>query len=131
GGRFNWASAGDSSLFAELADFAFKTSAPQLRAEKAVMHDSRLTTPVTGAFEFKSVRRPAGRPSSGFPRFISYGNEAVFSGFNENIAYKGGYYLQGHELFSSSLSGKPSEIVVSFQGKPAFRSTSQRFSLSP
>lgn len=131
GGRFDWKSAGDSSVFVQLSDFAFKTATPALRAEKAVIHDSRLVSPVAGAFEFKSQRKPAGKPSSGFPRFISYKNEAVFSRFNENIAYKGGYYLQGHELFSTSLSGEPSEVIVSFQGKPAFKSASQRFSLSP
>lgn len=131
GGRFDWKTAGDSAVFVELADFAFKTSAPALRAEKAVVNDRRLARPVEGAFEYKSARRPAGKPSSGFPRFISYKNEATFSDFNKNIAYRGGYYLQGHELFSTSLSGAPSEIVVSFDGKLAFKSASQRFSLAP
>ncbi len=131
GGRFDWLSAGDSSIYAQLADFAFKTASPAVRAEKAIIHDSRLKSPVTGTFEYKSARKPAGKPSSGFPRFMSYRNDAVLSGLSEHISYKGGYYLQGHELFSTSLSGEPSEVAVSFQGKPAFKSTSQRFSLSP
>ncbi len=131
GGRFDWQTAGDPSVYVELEDFAFKTATPALRAEKAVIHDNRLKSPVTGTFEYKSARKPAGKPSSGFPRFMSYRNDAVLSGLSEHISYKGGYYLQGHELFSTSLSGEPSAVIVSFQGKPAFKSTSQRFSLSP
>jgi len=131
GRQFSWSAAGDSLIYAELSDYAFKISAPSLRADKVLLHDSRLAKPVLGALEFKSVKKQANRPSSGFPRFISYHNDAVLANFNPNIKYKGGYYLQGHELFSSSLSGKPSEIVVHYQGKPAFRATSQRFTLDP
>ncbi|GAA4437052.1 hypothetical protein GCM10023091_15810 [Ravibacter arvi] len=131
GGRFDWKSAGDSLVYVQLADYAFKTAVPTLKAEKTEIHDARLKSPVTGVFEYKSIKKAAGKPSTGFPRFISYRNDAVFSEFNKNIAYQGGYYLQGHEMFSSSLSGEPSRVIVSFEGKPVFKTTSQRFSLSP
>lgn len=131
GGRFDWKSAGDSLIYAEFSDYAFKISSPSIRADRAKIYDKRLAEPILGAFEYKSVRKPRGKDSSGFPRFISYHNDAVLVNFNENISYKGGYYLQGHELYSTSLSGKPSEVIVHFKGKPAFKATSQRFALAP
>lgn len=128
-GRFSWASAGDSAVYVDLGDYSFRINAPALKAAPVVLNDHRLGRPLQGIFEYKSAKRPPGKPSSGFPRFMSLGNDADLKAYTGTIRYKGGYTLQGHELFSTSVSGEPAEVAVFFEEKPAFKASSSRFSL--
>src|SRR5690606_15253495 len=89
GGRIDGKSAGDSLIYAEFSDYAFQISSPSIPADRAKIYDKRLAEPILSALEYKSVRKPRGKDSSGFPRFISYHYDAVLVNFNENISYKG------------------------------------------
>ena len=130
GGKFTWEAAGDPSIYVDLADYAFNVVNPKLSTEKATLHyESRLNHPLQGAFEFKSVRRPAGKPAV-YPRFVSRGNDAVLRNASKSMVYKGGLSLMGTTVYSSSLTGEPAQLLVSYQNKPAFRMSSQRFVLN-
>jgi hypothetical protein len=128
-GRFNWASAGDSSIYVELDNYSFNISQPKIVAENVTLHDDRqLANPVKGTMEYRGTKKIKGQPAP-YPRFVSNGIDARLKASRKNIDYKGGYALIGTTMFSSSLSDQPSTVSVTYKEKPAFKATSKKFSL--
>ena len=130
GGKFDWTVAGDPSIYAEFGDYSFNAVIPKLTVENATLHDDgRLEKPVQGVFEFKATRRPAGKPAT-FPRFVSRKNDAVLRNTRKSMTYKGGFSLVGTTVYSTSLTGQPAQLYVTYKQKPAFRAASKRFVLT-
>ncbi len=130
GGKFDWTVAGDPSIHAEFTDYSFNVVNPKLTVENALLNDkSRLEKPVQGVFEFRATRRPAGRPAT-FPRFVSRKNDAVLRNTRKSMTYKGGFSLVGTTVYSTSLTGEPAQLYVTYQDKPGFRAASKRFVLT-
>ncbi|MCF2445085.1 hypothetical protein L0657_14050 [Dyadobacter sp. CY345] len=129
GGKFNWQTAGDSSIYADFDTYSFNITQPKIVAENVTLHnESQLANPIKGTLEYRSVKRSRSQPAQ-YPRFVSNKNDAQLKASRKNIAYKGGFALIGTTMFSTSLSDEPSKITVSFQDKPAFSATSKKFSL--
>jgi hypothetical protein len=130
GGRFTWEKAGDPAIYVDFDEYFFQPSSPSLAIENATLHyASKLGNPLKGKFEFRSVRRPAGKPAS-YPRFVSYRNDAVLRNTSQSLLYRGGFALAGTTIYSTSLSNEPAEISVTSNGKHIFRASSQRFVLN-
>ncbi len=130
GGKFDWAVAGDPSISAEFTDYSFNVVNPRLTVENAMLHDeTRLQKPVQGVFEYKATRRPAGKPAT-FPRFVSRKNDAVLRNARKSMIYRGGFSLVGTTVYSTSLTGEPAQLYVTYQDKPSFRAASKRFILT-
>ncbi|HEV7351228.1 hypothetical protein [Telluribacter sp.] len=128
GGKFTWE--GDQGIYVDFDEYFFQPSSPALTIDNVTLHyDNKLTSPIKGKFEFRSVRRPAGKPST-YPRFVSYRNDAVLKNTSKSILYKGGFSLAGTNIYSTSLSNEPSAILVTYKDKPVFRVSSQRFALN-
>lgn len=129
GGRFNWQTAGDSSVFVDLDTYSFNITQPKVVAQNATLHnENQLAGPIKGTFEYRSVKKSRSQPAT-YPRFVSNINDAKLKASRKNIAYKGGFTLIGAAMYSTSLSDDPSKITVSYKDKPAFSATSKRFSL--
>lgn len=129
GGKFNWQTAGDSSIYADFDTYSFNITQPKIVAENVTLHnENQLANPIKGTLEYRSVKRSRSQPAQ-YPRFVSNKNDAQLKASRKNIAYKGGFALIGTTMFSTSLSDEPSKITVSFQDKPAFSATSKKFSL--
>jgi len=128
-GTFTWESAGQPETYVTLADYAFQVMNPRLSADDVALTHPRLTKPVKGTFEFVSKKRNPGQLTD-YPRFMSWQNDATLTNLNKNLEYRGGLTLAGTKLFSTSVSKQPAMLKVSFQGKPAFRVSSQRFEFS-
>ena len=129
GGKFNWQTAGDSSIYTDLDTYSFNITQPKIVAENVTLHnENQLANPIKGTLEYRSVKRSRSQPAQ-YPRFVSNKNDAQLKASRKNIAYKGGFALIGTTMFSTSLSDEPSKITVSFQDKPAFSATSRKFSL--
>ncbi|GAB3177956.1 hypothetical protein [Telluribacter humicola] len=128
GGKFAWE--GDQGIHIDFDEYSFQPASPSLTIENATLHyDSKLTSPVKGKFEFRSVRRAAGKPST-YPRFVSYRNDAVLRNSSKSLLYRGGFAMAGNSIYSTSLSNEPAEISVTFNNKPVFRASSRRFVLN-
>jgi len=129
GGKFNWQTAGDSSIYTDLDTYSFNITQPKIVAENVTLHnENQLANPIKGTLEYRSVKRSRSQPAQ-YPRFVSNKNDAQLKASRKNIAYNGGFALIGTTMFSTSLSDEPSKITVSFQDKPAFSATSRKFSL--
>ena len=130
GGKFDWTVAGDPSIYVEFTDYSFNVVNPKLTVENALLNDkARLEKPVQGVFEFKATRRPAGKPAT-FPRFVSRKNDAVLRNARKSMTYRGGFSLVGTTVYSTSLTGEPAQVFVTYQDKPSFRAASKRFILT-
>ncbi|QRR02921.1 hypothetical protein [Dyadobacter sandarakinus] len=129
GGKFSWQAAGDSSIYADLDSYSFNIARPGIIAENVTLHsDQQLAAPIKGTMEYRGVKKVKGKPSS-YPRFVSNGIDARLKNTRKNIDYKGGFALVGLEMYSSSLSDKPSTVSVKYKDKPAFRAQSKKFML--
>ncbi|SEJ57783.1 hypothetical protein SAMN04487995_5415 [Dyadobacter koreensis] len=129
GGKFNWQTAGDSSIYTDLDTYSFNITQPKIVAENVTLHnENQLANPIKGTLEYRSVKRSRSQPAQ-YPRFVSNKNDAQLKASRKNIAYKGGFALIGTTMYSTSLIDEPSKITVSFQDKPAFSATSRKFSL--
>ena len=128
-GKFNWAAAGDSSIYVDLDAYSFNISQPKIVAENVTLHDDRqLASPVKGTMEYRGTKKVRGQ-SAPYPRFVSNGIDARLKASRKNIDYKGGYALIGTTMFSSSLSDQPSTVSVTYKEKPAFKVQSKKFNL--
>ena len=128
-GRFTWATAGDSSIYADLDAYSFNISQPKLLAENVTFHDEKqLANPIKGTIEYRGIKKIKGQPVP-YPRFVSNGIDARLKASRKNIAYKGGFALIGTAMYSSSLSDQPSTVSVSYKDKPAFKAVSKKFVL--
>ncbi|KAA6441421.1 hypothetical protein FEM33_02605 [Dyadobacter flavalbus] len=128
-GKFNWQAAGDSSIYADLDSYSFHISQPKLLAENVTLHhEQQLAAPIKGTLEYRGVKKVKGQPAP-YPRFVSNGIDARLKASRKNIDYKGGFALIGTEMYSSSLSDKPSAIQVKYKDKVAFKALSKKFML--
>ncbi|TDE10065.1 hypothetical protein [Dyadobacter psychrotolerans] len=129
GGRFTWAAAGDSSIYADLDAYSFNITQPKILAENTTLHhDQQLANPVKGTVEYRGTKKIKGQPVA-YPRFVSNGIDARLKATRKNISYKGGYALIGTTMYSSSLSDEPSTVAVTYKDKPAFKVVSKKFAL--
>lgn len=129
GGKFTWEVIGSPDIYADLDAYTFNISLPKLVAENVTLHhDAQLANLVKGTLEYRGVKKIKGQLPA-YPRFVSNGIDAKLKDTRKNIAYKGGFALIGTVMYSTSLSGEPSTLVVSYKDKPAFKAISKKFAL--
>ncbi|MCA0232606.1 MAG: hypothetical protein LCH91_19215 [Bacteroidetes bacterium] len=130
GGKVTWETAGTPDIFVNLSAYSFNVGLPKLVTDDAkLQYGAKLNAPVEGVFEYESKRRTKGQPSP-YPRFISYRNDAQIKGLSKNIMYQGGISLVGQKMTSASLSQSPSTVMVNYNGKLAFKSSSRHFDIT-
>ena len=115
-GSFGWAPAGLSSdsVHFEFDDYNFNVDKPYVKADVGKLtYVGKVASKVEGIFEFKSVNHK-GKASAIYPRFMSFqSNIAILGMSNENMKYTGGFALNGHRIYSSSINGDYSRLEVS------------------
>src|SRR5258708_28456924 len=115
GGQFDWSPAGLSpdSVYYELNKYNFKTTQATLGAQQGKLtHVGRLPGKVPGVFDFKSVKHQS-KKFSIYPRFKSYENNVAIIGLgSDKLKYTGGFGLEGTQLTSNSVDGKPATFEV-------------------
>jgi hypothetical protein len=134
-GRFDWSAAGlnGSEVYSTFEEYWFDTRKPQLKSNLVRLnYEGKTPVPVPGIFEFRSVSRKAGQPSS-YPRFTSYENNInVRDLAPSNLRYTGGFSLQGPAIRSTNVSGDQATIVVSDStGAKKFLARSKEFVFTP
>jgi hypothetical protein len=130
GGKMTWEMAGSPDVYVTFSPYSFNVGLPKITTDDAKLHyDAKLAKPIEGVFEYESKRRTKGQASP-YPRFVSYQNDAQLRGLSKNINYKGGFSLVAQKMSSASLSQEPATIVVSYNGKTAFKSSSRLFDIT-
>ncbi|GEO03296.1 hypothetical protein AAE02nite_09600 [Adhaeribacter aerolatus] len=128
-GQFTWAQP-DGEAAVTLKKFSFDISKAAFKADGVTLtYPAILEAPVEGVFEFRNVRRKTPGADTGYPKFISYTNNARLKSIGENIKYQGGLTLAGNKISAGALDGSGSEITVSHSGAPKFKATAANFSL--
>lgn len=128
-GLFKWQQPNGEATAAFKA-FSFDISKAAFKAENVTLtYPAVLEAPVEGIFEYRSVRnKPNGE--SGYPKFVSYTNNARIKNIGENIQYLGGFTMAGSKVSTAALDGSPSDITVSAAGSPRFKATAANYALS-
>jgi len=127
--QYTWSQANGEAIVS-IPKFSFDISKPAFKAENVTLtYPVVLEEPVTGVFEFRSVRKKS-NGESGFPKFSSHTNNARLKNVGENIQYVGGFTLAGNKISTAALDGSPSNITVSLDGKPKFKATAANYTLS-
>jgi len=130
GGKFDWSPAGLSpdSVFYEFRKYNFKTTQAVLAAGQGKLtYVGKLPGVVPGTFEFRSIKHVA-KKFSAFPRFKSYENNITLLGLgSDKIKYTGGFSLEGSNITSNSVSGKPGTLEVSGETDKKFKAVSPSF----
>lgn len=130
GGSFDWSMAGlgADSVFYEFNKYNFKTSDAILSAAQGKLtYQGKLPGKIAGTFEFRSVKHKS-KKESVFPRFKSYENNVLVSGFGDDLKYTGGFGLEGAFMTSSSVSNKPALVEVMGASDKKFKASSSLFS---
>ncbi|MGV3587346.1 MAG: hypothetical protein ACO1OF_10110 [Adhaeribacter sp.] len=128
-GVFAWTQP-DGEATATLKKFSFDISKTAFKAQDVTLaYPAVLEAPVEGVFEFRNVRRKTPGADTGYPKFISYTNNARLKSIGENIKYTGGITLAGNKMSAGALDGSGSEINVSREGSPKFKATAANFML--
>ncbi len=129
-GIMSWISAGLSpdSVYFEFKEYNFNVDKPHVKADQGrLRYIGKVPTKVEGIFEFKSVRHKD-RASSNYPRFMSYQSNIQILGLsNENLRYIGGFALNGHRMYSSSVNGDYSRLEVIGKEERKFTARSRLF----
>ncbi|MGC4033950.1 MAG: hypothetical protein QM754_19900 [Tepidisphaeraceae bacterium] len=129
-GSFGWSPAGlnADSVHFEFGDYNFKVDRPQVKAEQGkILYEGRLKTKVDGIFEFRSVRHKD-KLSANYPRFMSYNANIPIEGFsNDKMKYTGGFALNGHRIYSSSVNQDYSKLEVTGAEGRKFTAKSRLF----
>ncbi len=129
-GSFGWAPAGLSSdsVHYEFSDYNFKVDKPQVKAAQGKMrYVGRVANKVDGIFEFKSVKHKD-KLSSNYPRFMSFQSNIPILGFsNDKMKYTGGFALNGHRIYSSSVNGDYSRLDVASATEKKFSAKARLF----
>ncbi|WP_187264481.1 hypothetical protein [Pontibacter beigongshangensis] len=129
GGSFEWQVNGSPALVI-FRQYSFSITAPAFKVPDATLsYPAMLQEKIDGAFEFKSIRRSS-KGQTGYPKFISFTDNARLKNLGQNMGYRGGFSLAGNVMGSNCLDGKSSEIVVSHNGVRKFRSESRGFVIS-
>ena len=131
GGKFTWATAGRPDIFVTLSDYAMTTMSPKLMADDVTLsYENRAgapVKPVNGVFEYVSKKKIG--PVT-YPRFMSWQNDVKLPDLGADVEYRGGLALSGTQMVGASASGQPSQLIVKYNGKPAFKASSRRFDFS-
>ncbi|GAB3039717.1 hypothetical protein [Spirosoma pulveris] len=123
GGKFTWATAGRPDIFVTLSEYALITMNPRLQADDVTLTYGT-TKPIKGVFEYVSKKK--GGPVT-YPRFMSWQNDVKMPDLGSDIEYRGGLALSGTQMVGASASGQPAQLIVKYNGKPAFKASSRRF----
>lgn len=123
GGKFTWATAGRPDIFVTLSEYALTIMNPRLQADDVTLTYEK-TNPVKGVFEYVSKKK--GGPVT-YPRFMSWQNDVKLPDLGPDVDYRGGLALSGTQLVGASASGQPAQLLVKYNGKPAFKASSRRF----
>ncbi|MBI3483058.1 MAG: hypothetical protein HY015_08825, partial [Bacteroidetes bacterium] len=130
GGQFDWSPAGLSadSVYYEFNKYNFKTTQASLGAlQGKLTYVGKLPGKVAGTFDFKSVKHQS-KKFSIYPRFKSYENNVTISGLgSDKLKYSGGFGLEGAQMTSNSVSGKPATLEVLGESDKKFKATSLTF----
>ena len=126
GGKFTWETVGRPDIFVTLSDYALTTLSPKLAADDVTLSYDKMK-PVKGVFEYVSKKK--GGPVT-YPRFMSWQNDVKLPDLGADIDYRGGLALSGTQMVGASASGQPSQLIVKYNGKPAFKVGSRRFDFS-
>ena len=129
-GTFGWDPAGVSSdsVYFEFMEYNFNVDKPQVKAEHGKLrYVGKLTTKVDGIFEFNSIRHKD-KKSSSYPRFMSFQSNVVIEGMSTGkMRYTGGFALNGHQMFSTSVSGDYAKLEVLGEEDRMFTARSRQF----
>ncbi|CAN5191830.1 hypothetical protein BH09BAC3_BH09BAC3_02030 [soil metagenome] len=129
-GSFGWNPAGLSSdsVHFEFKEFNFNVNKPNIKAEHGkLVYVGKVANKVDGIFEFKSVRHKD-EASAVFPRFMSFqSNIAILGMSTEKMKYTGGFALNGHHIYSSSVNGDYSKLEVTEGSDRRFIARSRLF----
>ncbi|MDQ3290151.1 MAG: hypothetical protein M3Q05_02560 [Bacteroidota bacterium] len=128
-GRYEWSEGGNTAS-AAFQSFHFDITKPGLKAEKVTLtHPAVLEKPVQGVWEYRSVKAAKGG-DSGYPKFISYTNDARLKSIGQGITYVGGITMAGKKIMTGALDKSLSNIMVEHEGKPRFKASAASYALS-
>lgn len=129
GGKFDWSPAGlnADSVFFEFSKYNFKTTQASISAGQGKLtYVGKISGKVAGVFDFKSVRHQT--KFSVYPRFKSYeSNVAIIGLGSDRLKYSGGFGLEGAQMTSSSVDGKPATLEVLGESDKKFKAVSGAF----
>ena len=131
GGKFDWTVAGmdANEVFVELATYNFQVKYSGFIAENATLHyPAKLSEPVLGAFEFRSVKHKSPETSQ-YPRFMSYNAVSAYKGLGDDVTLVGGFALQGREVNTSAVYLGRSTLTIRHNNQEIYRGVSRRFEL--
>ena len=128
-GQFDW-NQGGAQASATFKEFHFDVSKPAFKAEHVtIANPALLENPVEGIFEYRSVKAKPGL-DTGYPKFVSYTNNARVKTIGEGIKYLGGLTLAGKKIGTGALDKSLSKIIVEQAGKPMFKASAANYVLS-
>ncbi|MDQ4141317.1 MAG: hypothetical protein M3142_12450, partial [Bacteroidota bacterium] len=128
-GRYEW-SEGGNIVSAAFQGFHFDITKPGLKAEKVTLtHPAVLEKPVQGVWEYRSVKAAKGG-DSGYPKFISYTNDARLKSIGQGITYVGGLTMAGKKIMTGALDKSLSNLMVEHEGKVRFKASAASYALS-
>jgi hypothetical protein len=131
GGTFDWSAVSlkSDSVYATLGNYVFDSRRPVLTAQKAKLSIRGLIrSSAEGDFEFRSTSRKDS-VSGSFPVFRSYRSNVEYEHLGEGMEFRGGLWLQGRNLSTKALSGRPSQLIVSNSAGRQFQATSPVFDI--
>ncbi|HEY4650274.1 MAG TPA: hypothetical protein VIG72_02620, partial [Pontibacter sp.] len=129
GGSYDW-EAGGSPASAIFRKYNFDITFAGFKAPDVTLnYNAVLSSPIEGAFEFRSSKRGASGEKL-FPRFASFTNDAQVKSLGERINYKGGFSLAGDLIGSRALDGSLSEVTIVDGGKRKFSSRALNYTLN-
>ncbi len=112
---------------ADLKNYTLQTTRFKLYAPDALLnYPEKLEKPVQGLLEYESTAANRYPSRARFPRFTSNESNIRVKDMAKDVTYRGGFSIQGKQLFSNSLDGGESMIEVSKEGKLRFRAFSTR-----
>jgi len=132
GGTFNWGSTGlnREDVYCNLNNYILNINLPQFKSPKSNMfYEGKVTEPVEGTFEYRSVKRRAGIRSN-YPMFISYRNDIQLNYDREKrVIYKGGFSMRGNQLWGRSYLGDDAILEAEDETGKLFTAISKNFEL--
>lgn len=129
-GSFDWSTAGlgSDSVFFELNEYNFKVNKANVKAERGKLtYVGKVTGKIDGIFEFKSAKHKD-KKTAVYPRFMSFKSGIPILGFGDDkLKYEGGFALNGHRIFSSSVNNELAKLQVLGETDKKFEVTARQF----
>ncbi|MBL7864619.1 MAG: hypothetical protein JNK10_07075, partial [Cyclobacteriaceae bacterium] len=129
-GTFGWDPAGlnGDSVHFEFKEYNFNVDKPQIKAEQGKLrYTGKVNTKIDGIFEFKSIKHKD-KQASLYPRFMSFMSNVVMEGLShDKMKYTGGFALNGHRIYSSSVDGEYARLEVMDDDGRMFTARSKQF----